>query len=91
MCGVTLNDKIRSKDLRGRLGIEGVVDVVRRARLRWFGHVELMEENWVSACRNIKVAGKVSRGRGRKTWRECVNEDMRTCGLMVEMAKDCVV
>jgi len=46
-----------------RQGIEEVLDVVRRGRLRWFGHVERKEEDdWVSACKNIKVLG--SRGRG---------------------------
>ena len=39
--------------------------VVRRARLRWFGHLERMVgEEWVSACRNVKVEGKVCRGVG---------------------------
>jgi hypothetical protein len=89
MCGVTLRDKIRSDDLRDRLGIDGVTVVVRRARLRWFGHIERKDvNNWLSACRNITVGGRVGRGRGRKTWRQCVNEDMILCGLNEEMAKD---
>src|SRR5207245_6771342 len=40
MCGVKLPDRKRSEYLRSRLGIECVVEVVRRGRLRWFGHVE---------------------------------------------------
>ena len=40
MCGVTLKDKVPTVELRKRLGIEGVVEVMRRGRLRWFGHVE---------------------------------------------------
>ena len=31
-------------------------------------------DDWVSACRNVVVAGVRCAGRGRKTWRECVNE-----------------
>ena len=58
MCGVTLKDRKRSEDLLGRLGIESIAEVVRRGRLRWFGHVERMSaDNWVSACREIEVAG----------------------------------
>src|SRR5271155_2217 len=92
MCRVTLRDKVRSDDLRDRLCIDGVTLVVRRARLRWFGHVERKDvNNLVSACRNIKVLGKVGRGRGRKTWRQCVNEDMTACRLSEEMAKDRIV
>ena len=32
-------------------------------------------DDWVSACRNVVVAGVRCVGRGRKTWRECVKED----------------
>ena len=34
MCGVTLRDKVPTVELRRRLGIEGVVDVMRWSRLR---------------------------------------------------------
>ena len=46
--------------------------MVRHGRLRWFGHVERKSgDDWVSACRNVVLTG-----RGRKTWRECVKDDM---------------
>ena len=35
MCGVTLRDKVPTVELRRRLGIEAVVEVMRRGRLRW--------------------------------------------------------
>ena len=40
MCDVTLRDKVPMVELRRRLGIEGVVEVMRRCKLRWFRHVE---------------------------------------------------
>ena len=40
MRGVTLRYKVPTVELRRRLGIEGVVEVLRRGELRWFGHVE---------------------------------------------------
>ena len=89
MCGVTLKDRKRSEDLLDRLGIESVAEVVRRSRLRWFGHVERMSAgNWVSACREIEVEGSRGRGRGRKTWQECISEDMRRLGVRREEAQD---
>jgi len=82
MCGVTLKDRIHSEELLARLGITSVADVVRRGRLRWFGHVERMpDSDWVSKCRLLNVVGARSRGRGRKTWQECVNEDLKKVGL----------
>src|SRR5271163_4442190 len=78
MCGVTLKDRCRSEELRGRLGTETVTDVVRKGRLRWFGHLERKkEEDWVSSCRDMVVAGKVGRGRGKKKWREVVEDDIK--------------
>ena len=57
--------------------------------LTWFGHLARKEEkDWVSACRNLTVGDKRGRGRGRKTWHECVDEDMKTFGLNKEMAQD---
>ena len=64
MCGVSLRDRKSSVELIERLGIEGVAEVVRRGRLRWFGHLERKnEEDWVSRCRELEVAGAKSRGR----------------------------
>ena len=38
-----MSDKVPMVKLRRRLGIEGVVEVMRRDRLGWFGHVERKE------------------------------------------------
>ena len=40
MCRVSLKDRKRSVDLYSLLGVQSVADVVRRGRLRWFGHLE---------------------------------------------------
>ena len=70
MRGVTSRDRVPTVELRRRLGIEGVVEVMRRDRLRWFGHVKRKEvDDWVSACRNLEVVGNRGRGRPRMTWR----------------------
>ena len=85
-CGVKLSDRKASSELLSRLDIESVSDVVRRGRLRWFGHVEPKEpDDWVSACRHIVVESVKVRGCGRpmKTWRECVEEDIAKLKLSV--------
>ena len=45
--------------------------------------------NWVSACREIKIEGSRGHGKDRKTWHESVVEDMRKLGLSKEIAQDC--
>ena len=62
-----------------------MAEVVRHGRLRWFGHVERKSGyDWVSACRNVVVAGVRCAGGGRKTWRDCVEDDMDELGLHSE-------
>ena len=54
MCGVSLKDSKCRVDLYGLLGVQSVADVVRRGRLRWFGHLEHGSmDDWVLACRII--------------------------------------
>jgi hypothetical protein len=40
MYGETLRNGKTSKEIRNRLGIVSMSDVVHQSRLRWFGHVE---------------------------------------------------
>ncbi len=55
---MTLKDRCKSEELRKRLDIEDVADVVRRGRLGWFCHLERKDTgDWVSACRNMVVVG----------------------------------
>ena len=69
------------------MGVQSLDKVVRQGRLRWFGHVERKsEDDWVSACRNVVVAGVRGAGRRRKTWYEMCEEDMRELGLNAEWA-----
>jgi hypothetical protein len=50
MCGVRLSDKKAGAELLSRLDIGCVSVVVRRGRLRWFGHVERKQpDDWVLA------------------------------------------
>ena len=89
MCGVGLRSRISSEELNARLGVEAISEIVRRGRLRWYGHIERKgSDDWVSACRDYEVVGQRSRGRGRKTWAECVRHDLQSLGLRAEWAQD---
>jgi len=76
MCGVKLSDRKVNVELLSRLGMERVSDVVRRGSLRWFRHVERKEPDDWSACRHIVGRG-CGRRMHRKTWRECIDEDIK--------------
>jgi len=71
MCGVELSDKAACEELRDRLGLEDVVTVLYRNRLRWFGHVLRKDDSeWVKKCMDFVVKGVRSevdqREHGRK-------------------------
>ena len=49
MCGVKLNDSKKIEELRELLGLEPISLMIKKSRLRWFGHVERKDDNdWVT-------------------------------------------
>ena len=48
----------------------------------WFGHVERKDDNdWVKRCITWEVEGIRQRGRPKKTWWDCIQNDMESLGL----------
>ena len=43
-------------------------------------------DDWVSSCRRLVVEGARGQGRSRKTWEQCVKDDMKLLGLHSEWA-----
>jgi len=51
ICGVKLQDRVPSKELRERLGLEDIISVLQWNRLRRYGHVLQKEDSdWVKKC-----------------------------------------
>ena len=77
MCGVKLNERKKSEELRELSGLEPVSLLIKKNRLRWFGHVERKDDNdWVKRCITWEVEGIRQRGRPKKTWWDCVKNVM---------------
>ena len=56
MCGVKLNDRLPSKELRERLGVDDIALVLQQNRLRWYGHVlRKDDDDWVKKCMEHKL------------------------------------
>ena len=56
ICSAKLCEKITMSDLRTRVGIPSIEDVIRYNRLRWFGHIKRMDkEKWPRKILNFKV------------------------------------
>ena len=81
-CGVKLKDRLPSKELRERLGIDDIALVLQQNRLRWYGHVLRKEDDdWVKKCMEYEVEGPRPTGRPKRTWREVVREDCQACKI----------
>ena len=68
MCDVSLKNGRSSVELMDRLGVSEITEVLRRNRLRWFGHVMRMDVgNPASAFMHVEVEGLREQSRPRKT------------------------
>ena len=78
MCGTSLREKKSSAEPRERIGMEAIGSVLKRNRLKWFGHVERKDKkDWARKCMCMEVEGARPRERPRKTWMEVVRNDMK--------------
>jgi len=89
MCNVKVKDRVPSKELRERLGIDDIVLILQQSRLRWYGYVLQKEDtDWVKKCMEYEVESSRSRGRPKRTRREVVQKDCQARNLNREDAMD---
>ena len=73
MCGVKLKDRLPSKELRERLGVDDIALVLQQNRLRWYGHVLRKEDDdWVNKCMEYEVEGLRPRGPRQRLYERTV-------------------
>jgi len=89
MCGVTLRTRIPSNDLLLNSGLVDIRQVIKKNRLRMFGHVARKGENEpLGKILHLEAPGRRPPGRPKKTWSKNVEEDMREAGATREEALD---
>ena len=80
--GVTRMDKIKNEFIRGTAHVRQIGDKVREARLRWYGHVQRRNAEYIGKrmlC--LELPGKRRRGRPKTRFMDVVREDMRVVGV----------
>ena len=79
MCGVSRLDRLRNEEVRERTGVrEELADRVDKNVLRWFGHVERMDdERLLKRVVNARVDGRGARGRPRFGWIDGVKKALK--------------
>ncbi|KAK3575502.1 hypothetical protein QTP86_028217 [Hemibagrus guttatus] len=87
--GVTRLDRIRNEYIRGTAHVGCLGDKVREARLRWFGHVQRRESEYIGRrMLDMELPGRRQRGRPKRRYMDGINEDMKLVGASVEDAED---
>jgi len=78
MCDVKVKDRVQSKELRARLGLDDIICYCSKTGLHWYGHVLRKEDHdWVNKCMEYEVEGARARGRPKRTWRDVVQKTVR--------------
>jgi len=85
---VKLKDRLPSKELRERLGVDDIALILQQNRLHWHGHVLRKDDDWVKKCMEYEVEGSGPRKRPKRTWKEVVREDCQARKLNKEDAVD---
>ena len=80
ICGVRLGDDIYTDALHQRLGVTEMISSLRCRRLRWYGHVQ-RASSCINTITSMAIPGNRGSGRPKKTWSECVRDDIRVCKL----------
>ena len=89
MCNVKVKDRVPSKELRERLGIDNIILILQQNRLQWHGHVLRKEDtDWVKKCMEYEMEGSRPRDRPKRTWKEVVQKDCQARNLNKEDAMD---
>ena len=89
MAHVKWEERVPSEEVRRRCGVEDVMELLRRRRLRWYGHVRRREEDHVlRRASEMEVDGARPRGRPKKTWITCVRENMREMNICEDTIHD---
>jgi hypothetical protein len=85
-----INVFINNTELMSMVGLsEDIVTLVRKSRLRWYGHVMRRDEGaGIRRVLEFEAAGEIGRSRPRMGWKEQVEKDMLKAGLRHEDAWD---
>jgi len=70
--------------------VTSIKDKMREARLRRFGHIRRRPRDApIRKCETIEYPEyRRSRGRPKKSWSEVIKYDLKTLGLVEDMAQD---
>jgi hypothetical protein len=76
--GISLTDKQRNENIRQKLGIEPVMQFIKRQQIKWYGQLQRMSMiSLPYRTYNELADGFRAKGRPRKRWRDDIKDTMQ--------------
>ena len=90
VCNGSLSDRMPSSETLRRCGLEDTWLVIRKRRLTWCGNIcrKQDQDNPLRKIMHTEAPGRRPRGRPKKTWKECLKQDMAAAGVHETAAED---
>ena len=87
--GIIWKDKVTNEEVRRKTGLEKLEVILKRRRLRWWGHLQRMSTNRISkqALHWAPADGRRKRGRPKKNWKSTITDDLKDLGMVWEEAE----
>ena len=75
-------EHITNEEIRKRTQQKNIIEVIRKRRMKWAGHILRMnEERTAKRIFYYKPEGKRAQGRPKRRWTDCLEEDLSIAGL----------
>ena len=89
ICGVRLEQRIRTQELHEKLGIISVTEEIRWQRLRYLSHLLRMDKNvWPRRVNDYVVPGILPRGRPQLRWSDVITKDLKDLNIRKKLADE---
>ena len=89
ICGVQLEQHIRTQELRKKLGITSVTEENKWRRFRYFGHLQRMDKNvWPRRVNDYVVPRILPRGCPQLCWSDIITKDLKDLKIRKELADE---
>ena len=89
ICGVRIMQPHSTDNLRRRLQVPCIEEVLRWNRLRLFGHRQRQDDSlWTKKIMTLEIDVPTPRGRPKLRWRDVVNADFKKLRLKPSMANN---
>ena len=89
ICGVRLEQRIRTQELHEKLGIISVTEEIRRCRLRYLNHLPRMDKNvWPRRVNDYVVPGIFPTGHLQLRWSDVITKDLKDLKVRKKLADE---